>query len=668
VAVVSALVALILLVVAALVVDIGATWATRGQLQVQADKAALLAAHALPVTDGPSRVAAARTVAGYVACHPVPGQHRLDPAIPECPEGWPEPPADTDPELTGYAHRLLDADAVTFPTSTRVRVRTPPARVRYSFGRAAGAQGSTQTKSATAQVSSPGDVLPFALSLTCVTASLATAPVVGDPVSQVLPVNYLTPGSEHGWTGDLAPTDAVAQTVWTEAPTSAQVTVSSVEVVGGQVVVTADFGGLAGLLSLGPEVAFRRGDLGPVVVTAALGATGVLSVPLPDEVAAHPGVWELKVRRPGGLLTSPVWSAEPATVEIPPSAGDLSDAVDLDDFLSCARPIVSPRADTPGVGAGLTANIRAGLDHRLAQHPQLLDVAGTLNLDQPVSGTVQDLGDVVADPSLLLSCHPENSVNRHDVPGQIDPTCVRVNSSRNWSAEFTAGFLTEDGRLSCAEHPCRGDTTLPFDPGNRYNADSLRADFLAPSSLLDDPLFLGLDTFLLPRLPVVTPTGAVDPAVYESPRFFWLPVVSTAFTAHGTEDYPVFTFRPVFLTRERPETTGALVDELALGLVNRLQSLSSGSLGWLLSLLGVDDLSDALGVEEGLDDLLDSAAGGSTMERAGLVLDPDDTGRELTAVRFMTLAPGALPPVALDYDGPTTDYLGMGPRVVRLVE
>jgi hypothetical protein len=34
----------------------------------------------------------------------------------------------------------------------------------------------------------------------------------------------------------------------------------------------------------------------------------------------------------------------------------------------------------------------------------------------------------------------------------------------------------------------------------------------------------------------------------------------------------------------------------------------------------------------------------------------------------MTLAPGALPPVALDYDGPTTDYLGMGPRVVRLVE
>jgi hypothetical protein len=33
----------------------------------------------------------------------------------------------------------------------------------------------------------------------------------------------------------------------------------------------------------------------------------------------------------------------------------------------------------------------------------------------------------------------------------------------------------------------------------------------------------------------------------------------------------------------------------------------------------------------------------------------------------MTVAPDALPPVEPGYRGPMTDYLGVGPKIVRLV-
>ena len=55
IAVLSAVVAVVLLIISAFVVDIGSTWARRGQLQVQADKAALLAAPSLPAVDAESR-------------------------------------------------------------------------------------------------------------------------------------------------------------------------------------------------------------------------------------------------------------------------------------------------------------------------------------------------------------------------------------------------------------------------------------------------------------------------------------------------------------------------------------------------------------------------------------------------------------------------------------
>src|SRR5512139_2213890 len=87
IAVISAIVAMVLMLISAFVIDLGSTWARRGDLQVQADKAALLAARNLPATDDASKLKAAQYVAYYIACHTLPGQLQLNPEIPSCPSG-----------------------------------------------------------------------------------------------------------------------------------------------------------------------------------------------------------------------------------------------------------------------------------------------------------------------------------------------------------------------------------------------------------------------------------------------------------------------------------------------------------------------------------------------------------------------------------------------------
>ena len=203
IAVISGVVAVVLMLISAFVVDLGSTWARRGQLQLQADRAALLAAKSLPATDDTTRRNAAKYVAYYVACHTLPGQAKLNPEIPDCPSG-------TTPDSTAivaYGQQLLANGSVSFPKSTQIKVVTPQARIDYGFGRVAGVDGSTQRKMAIAQVSSPGDLVPIGLSLPCLLSAGGNVPAAGDPLSAIMPINYVTPGP-------LGPVGSAAPTVW----------------------------------------------------------------------------------------------------------------------------------------------------------------------------------------------------------------------------------------------------------------------------------------------------------------------------------------------------------------------------------------------------------------------------------------------------------------------
>lgn len=626
IAVISAVVAVVLLIISAFVVDIGSTWARRGQLQVQADKAALLAAPSLPAVDAESRKSVAKHVAYYIACHTLPGQRQLTPEIPDCPES-------TTPDsaaVLSYAQRLLDEGAVTFPSSTQVKVVTPPARIDYSFGRVAGAEGSTQSKMAIAKVSSPGDLVPIGLPLPCLLSAVGSLPAAGDTVSGVLPLDY-------AGAGPRAPGGTADPTAWPAThddssdparPATASFDTVPTTVVSGQAPAAFTLTGPDWGTVVDVRVAFHQGPDTRIPVPAAslgvpglVGGTSTVAGVLPAEVMAAPGEWQVKlgvVRTPWG---DPVWSdARTFTVTRPAGANE---------DIGCGRLLDSPRQDTWDASVALERNLQEGIDHRIASHPSLA------SLTLP-SLSAEGITALVSDPTTLTACYA-TTPHVLDEPDAVDPNCVRMQgTSAPVGTGFTRGVLAPEaggvaGRLVCSTpRPCAdASTTVTSSAGTVTINDDDFDEFVVDQTVLRDRLFFGLSSYVTNGIPVVTPHDALKVELYRSHRFMWVPVMSTAVTPSPGSDYPVLTFRPIFVTQDAPEgwdTVDLLFDSLD-GL--------AASVG-----LVEDDVEHGLLIEDG----------------------------ELKAMRFMTIEPSALPPVPSSYTGPTTEYLGVGPKIVKLVK
>lgn len=626
IAVVSGLVAVVLLMISAFVVDLGSTWARRGQLQRQADQAALLAAQSLPAVDDESRRKAARYAAYYIACHTLPGQRQLNPEIPDCPAG-------TRPDSSAiqvYAQQLLDSAKVSFPKSTQVKVVSPQARIDYGFGKIAGVDGSTQRKMAIAQASSPGNLLPIGLSLPCLLSAAGNVPAAGDPLSAIMPINYVT-------SGPLNPAAAPAPTVWPASHVTSTVAdqpvLSSVNTVPDPVVsgglpaqftlTGSDWGDLASA-----QVVFHKGpDTGIPVAAASLQLpvldvlTGTATVTgvLPDAVMQDPGTWEVKIGVTRALA-GPYWS-EPMPLDVTLPAGST-------EAVGCGRLLDSPRADEPDPALALELNLQLGLDHELASHPNLVSVtAPELTPDNAVA--------LASDPLSAFACSntPPHVLDVANPGGT--PNCVRTQGNDAWlGTAFTEGILQADsggtaGRLVCSStRPCNGATASVG--GVTINDDDFE-DFVVDQTLLNDRLFFGLSTYITNGLPVLTPENALSEDMYASHRFMWVPVMSTPLTPTSGGDYPIPTFRPIFITQDVPT-------------------------GW--------DSYDMLWDESGA--LLASLGLAEDDVQHGLLMSED--GSTLQGMRFMTIEPTSLPPVSTSYSGPLTDYLGVGPKIVRLVK
>jgi len=723
VAILSALITLTLLVVSAFVVDFGTTWLRRGELQEQADKAALFAAAALPATDTDTRMRVARRAAYYLACYPVPGQQELDPAVPDCPG---DSYSASSSVLTEFAQHLLDTGKVSFPSSTQVEVVTPRARVQYAFAGATGVEDTEQAKAATAKVSSPGEIMPVGLSLQCL-AGVVNQAGLGSMVDGVLPLSYITAGA-HASTGSLPsdsePTFAGWEASYTGSNASSGVTVGNPVVSG--TTLTLSVGSpvslsLANVLG-GAKVVFKRGSDAAVEAPAtSLSATGSLVASIPSTVLATPGVWHVKARLyTAGFVvgTLPRWSELDVELTVYPSADSIAGRVktavggvlDLRDMLACGRLLDSPRAQDAGTPA-LTRNLQEDLDHPLTANQALVQAVSTqdlslldgsaANLATVLAGTVQSVLD---NPMYGLTGCADSSYNRLDTQQTYDATqstggapanCVRIASSAETEQEFTDGLLKATpssaiepsyGRLSCArDGACDGrTTTLPGFAGT-YNDDSF-SDFVedGPGGLLDGNLAFALDSYLLPGLPGVTPSGALDTDLYSSARFGWAPVLSYVdLNAPGLQDYPVLTFRPLFLdngTAPDLNIAGLGVWSTIDGLPSHLQARLQGAIDEVRASLGLlgsalDAVLGPLGLSSALTDLgegdvngaLDGLSSALDMdlghETAGLLIQDD----RVKAARFMTIAPDALPAVDTTYQGPVTDYLGVGPKIVRLV-
>lgn len=652
IALIAALVSVVLLAVSAFVVDLGSTWARRGELQVQADHAALFAAELLPATSQADREAVAAQAAYYIACHPVPGQASLS-TIPDCSSST----SPSDAAIVDYGKALLAGGQVSFPSATSVKVVTPAARIDFSFGKVVGVDDSVQRKTAVAAAYSPGDVVPIGLSMSCMLSAAHNLQAAGTTLSGVLPLNYMSVGPigtkkvKTDWPAD--PVSSGAVTVGYQ-PLSATGTYQNVPTslsLQGQ-------GWGATLVDKQVRVWFALGTGDARTLVPAdpnpLTALGMTTVAVPAAVYGTAGLWEVKVAvrpTPSVLDPDPAWTMSASHVEF-----DVTVPEATADLLGCGRTLKSPRdcralisktsCTNPGNEGNLLQNLQEGLDHGLTAQ------TGLLSADVPA--TVDGMLDAVTDPSVLFKCsNATDSGDHKDIGGNIStgqtPNCVHLEQGATDDKEFTDGFLGEPhatptggivaGRLVCTSaRPCDSSLHPPFDvsqlglPGSYKINDDHFTDFVKGDTPLDAAMFFNLTTYLTPGLPVVTPDSRLDPALYSSQRFFWVPVMSTPVQDDGNQagDYPILTFRPVFVTQNQPSGVPAV--DMVLDLVD----------SWVRSLLGID-ASDDHGI---------------------LMNEADHT---LRALRFMTIEPAALPAPGEGYAGPLSEYVGTGPKIIRLV-
>jgi Putative Flp pilus-assembly TadE/G-like len=627
VAVLSGIAAVVLLLVGALVIDIGSVWMRRGQLQYQADRAALLAAKsALPATDDASRLKAAKYVGYYIACHVLPGQKQLDPQIPSCPGGT-GPQSST---IAPYAQHLLDTGAVSFPKATQVKVIAPQARIDYGFGRVAGLDGSTQSKMAIATVASPGEVVPAALSVPCLLSAAGNVPNAGNAVSRILPVNYITAGALNPATTAPTAWPASYATAPSDAPVLANIATTPDPVISGSPAASFTLTGSNwGSALANVEVWFHKGpDTGTPVQAASLNlpvvdlltGTGTVTGVLPSAVMDNPGTWEVRISKQAAPLEPRLWSNS-LTLDVTMPAGGT-------EAIGCGRLLDSPRTGATTTTEALQQNFQLGIDHPIVQHPNLLSITAP-------SVTADDAVSLANDPNNAFSC---TSTLPHvlDVPSPSGtPNCVRLQGNDAWvGTTFTEGVLGAEsggaaGRLVCSSsRPCAGPTATVR--GVQINDDTFD-QFIDDPTLLNNTLFYGLSSYVTNGLPILTPQTGLNPDIYKSHRFMWVPVMSSPLTPTSGGDYPVLTFRPIFVTQDVP--SGWAPYDMLWDELNTLMS--------------------SLGLLQG-------------NVQHGLMMSDD--GQDLLGMRFMTIEPASLPLVPETYEGPTTEYVGVGPKLVKLVK
>jgi hypothetical protein len=739
----------VLFIVAALTVDIGNTWARRGSLQSQADHAAKLAAEMLPVEDTTvpstptaSQLKVAKTAAYYIACHRVQGQQDLS-IIPACPTASTYL---TDTAIDTFAKAMLangksmtpsHIGTVSFPTVNRVKVTSPSARIEFGFAKIAGEDDSIQSKSATAVVLSPGDLLPVGMSATCIANAVGKAPLgLGDTISKLIPINYLSTGSpnQSGAPAVETPTDGLVD--WSDIYNdynnkAATLDLNAISIKpSGDVDLTFYWRGNKNgwtVMSLKIYIrkeGYRVGDPLGLWETAEL-STGLLGkaeditkVPM----SLPPGRYQAMIRVHGtNLVNWQYWrSNNHVQFVIPDNTLNL---------VSCARPMQSPRmsfSSPTGDADAMGVNFAQGLDHGLAHFPALVNALDGVNISPSLVPTNNAVGNLVATANSVFQCDTNVRV-KTDYPTRREDgaNCFHVDTAQDWSTAVTKGLLTGgttpagayNGRLSCPMtgqcnyKSTRAVLTNPGGVTGTYNNDRFE-DFVKSGSLLNDPFFMALDSFLSPSVPLVTPPNdLVEEALYDSPRFFWAPVSLSLFTTlppGAAGHHPILTFRPVFLTSESSTSTLAssidlfLMDLITASLTRgvdlktTLQYFANSALSLnpcsgvlsiidlLLGILSLDQLTacelkllktpifggtgDTVGsfLEQYLGTNILTRDSANTGSFGGLVIDK--AAAKVRAARIMTIAPGALPAVPQDYAGPTTDYLGTGPKIIRLVK
>lgn len=539
----------VLMVVAALGVDLGHAWSTKLTVQKSIDVSAISAGALLPAPTVVEQALVYTEVASYLnkAGNKVPGQDTLI----------------TEAQL----HDSVDANGevyfTTNPTTNLVdtmRVVAPSAKVDFAFAGVLGVDDLNVTSEATVQVRTPvpdmESILPIWLPSTCVYGPLAADAGANPPPDASPSYTLNVPTGTRTWgVGTVSPPTAAYAT----PGQLLNVTIDNLPADKLGAVIRLTFGDTQyvdyRVLWLLPTVAGESRTVvinldDPLATRVPAGAT----VTNPDEnwtVTSTAGRWEIWPLIPNGALPLDLPLTTPLSQMAFPKVqgqdkGQGFFEVTGGGEIACSDSqrgnfgqLDSPRLDTSQKQTVYARNVAYGLDHQLAVFPDPASPQCTSD-GNPIGALIDDAPP--ADGRNCLYVDPGN-----DPQGLTD-------------GMLGGGRIPQgEGRLEKPTNPrCqRNDYTLG---SHTYNNDTLRC-YLKPGYTLAD---IAKDSGVA--------YDALDASIFDSPRFFWVAVVHQG--DRLLKKYlAIKTFAPVFLTDETVSAVASPNNGLILNGGGKVQAL-----------------------------------------------------------------------------------------------
>jgi hypothetical protein len=526
-AILAAMFALIIFAMAAFSVDLGNAWARKRDVQTQADLAALAGGAHLPSSYGDA--ATLDAVLDYLKRN----------------EAW----AGQDPSMWSTA-MLTDLNRkngeVYWKGTDELTVVTPEAEVDYAFApvlrdpddpEGKYERSNVQAK-ATVRIGSPGQMMPFFVPSNCSWGEVIVKSAAANPE----PSPVFDPSGSNSRSAPKVTSVLPFEVDRGTTPT--------IDIFGD------NFSG-----TTNTWVGFTRGTTNIHVKpeSVSLGSTGdSLTVKLPSSVTStsSKSVWLIRVgvdsTAPYDLASEAVWSSDNGYSElkiIDPAMDPGCGQKATGDF----GLLDSPRKDTNVLLDAFALNVIQGVDHQIVKHPTPPyvdptnpdhDTCGGLG-GTPTSGSILDTADLSGQPVEGANCLNINT------GAKVDTVTDGLVSGATINGTYYPGRLEKPNTAGCT------DSQIVVE-GKSINTDDL------------DCFLLNGTTATQVMQQTGAPAGALDPRIYSSPRFFWVPVLDYPYPPPAGF-YAIKDFRPVFLTEFSTTNSGS-------GSGNKVESITVAAL------------------------------------------------------------------------------------------
>ncbi|MEZ5092321.1 pilus assembly protein TadG-related protein [Nocardioides sp.] len=493
-AVMFALLATALFGLAALGVDLGNLYQRKAETQSQADLAATSAAAKLTV----SQAAAVQSAADYLNHNLKAGQDAIS------------------------ASQLTDGDLgngeVTFPSKYAMKVVTPGATVNFGLSVPLTGNSSTDVaSSATVGLGTPAadHLIPFyaVFGEGCDYGAQTLSDPANGHVQSIVPTNLQSPASNSSQTTNSVLDHAT--------PYQFDVGVTGT--------VTIEGSGLSGVTTVG---FYRKTSESPNIyeVPATSASSSQVTATLPAGVAGAAGVWWIRVYKNTG---NKGWTALDNALPIRIGDGPImcpgtSDAGNYG-MLKLARSTQPSTWAPDNIASGLDPPLSLTVQTNTAQIPECTPGAANVVYTATTGGATRypNTNCVDTDTGLTAQVATQGLVTGTGT-GKVGRLELHPTTTAVAGRECSPGHVTRQRQLL----------------GHSVNDDTLSCFMANPAMTLAD---------------IASPTysggPALDPEIYNSPRFCYVPVISVDPTSGGSGHYSITDIRPCFITSEANESS-----------------------------------------------------------------------------------------------------------------